>query len=210
MHCTARQSFPERRSQSPAELLWPRAILEQIRLPLCVHYFLLTFAKHLGCWPGETDEGRKCVWMCRVFNVTLGGGKKTMVFLSVAVVSEEGIGYFILALSFSTSFFSFLQFLKRETKPRLAIKWRFTSRRFSFWSVGSHLYECVYMCFDLPWNSWVFFWGGGRGVLFYSFYFFHLTSTYKIHFLLLYQNSYLDFMMIVYPRSDPAWYHDKM
>lgn len=28
-----------------AELRWPRAILEQIRLPLCVHYFLLTFAK---------------------------------------------------------------------------------------------------------------------------------------------------------------------
>lgn len=44
---------------SLAELQWPRAILEQIRLPLCVHYFLLTFAKRYSSWPWEIDEGPK-------------------------------------------------------------------------------------------------------------------------------------------------------
>lgn len=33
--------------------------LEQIRLPLCVHYFLLTFAKRWSSWPWEIDEGPK-------------------------------------------------------------------------------------------------------------------------------------------------------
>lgn len=42
-----------------AELRWPRAILEQIRLPLCVHYVLLTFAKRWSSWPWEIDEGPK-------------------------------------------------------------------------------------------------------------------------------------------------------
>lgn len=64
-----------------AELQWPRAICEQIRLPLCVHYFLLTFAKHKSSWPWEIDEGPKmppCLpgpfmlsweqWVCYVYS----------------------------------------------------------------------------------------------------------------------------------------------
>lgn len=73
-----------------------------------------------------------------------------MVFLSTAIaqspgVSEEGIGYFILTLSrfhplFSPPSYSFW----KERQKRSAINWRCPSHRFSFWSVGSHLYECVY------------------------------------------------------------------